>query len=226
MTTGAHWTWRSNEVNIINVLPLQVGEKFDDMYSSDNIPVDFDAFLNYSVTDPVSYVKDWGDHWYANNIAQTFRTAVRNECKKHKMTELVSGSDVTNKIEAAAIKVVTDFVKEKKMPIVFTKVNVGKINPNKDVSSEIAQTAVQQQRQRTEGEKKKAEDMRKMTEASRAIADNAYREAMKLAPEQYIRLEAVKAYSHATEVCAKNDNCTMILTQPGNTNGINIPIRK
>lgn len=220
---GSYWFWKTNGIYEINVLPQQQPEKFDDMMSSDNIPVDFDAFLNFQITDPVNYVANWGERWYGNNVQQAFRTIVREECKRYRMTDLVSNPDVPNKIEQVALAEVQKFAKEKGLPFVFTRVNVGKINPNADVMKEIAQTAVQQQRQRTEGERKKAEDMRAATEKSRAAADNAYREAMNLAPEQYIRLEAVKAYSHAAEECAKNEKCTMILTQPeSKINGINV----
>lgn len=214
-TPDSYWLWKSNKMFGICSLPQQAGEKFEDMMSSDNIPVDFDAFINYTIIDPVDYMANWGNHWYASNVQQVFRTAVRDECKRHKMSDLISNPEVSNKIEEVALAEVQKFGKEKKMPITFSKVNVGKINPNQNVMNEISQTAVQQQRQRTEGEKKKAEDMRRATEVARAAADNAYREAMNLGPEQYIRLEAVKAYSHAAEECAKNDKCTMILTQPG-----------
>ena len=213
---GGYWVWKSNQVFGIHTQPQQVDEKFDDMYSSDNIPVDFDAFLSYQITDPVSFYKNWGGDWYSANVQQVFRTSVREECKRHKMTDLTSNPETPAQIEKVALTEVQKFAKDKNIPFVFSRVNVGKINPNKDVMQEIAATAVQQQRQRTELDRKKAEDNRKMTEVARAAADNAYREAMKLAPEQYIRLEAVKAYSHAAEECAKNDKCTMILTQPGN----------
>lgn len=213
---GGYWVWKSNKVFGVHTLPQQVSEQFADMMSSDSIPVTFDAHLNYVTTDPVTFVKSWGDNWYAANVQQMFRTVARDECKRYKMNELISNPTTARAIEVQILKEVQAFAVAKKMPMTFTSVNIGSINPNKDVMNEIAQTAVQQQRQRTEGEKKKAEDNRRMTEVSRAAADNAYREAMKLAPEQYIRLEAVKAYSHAAEECAKNDKCTMILTQPGN----------
>jgi regulator of protease activity HflC (stomatin/prohibitin superfamily) len=223
--TGGYWVWKSNAVYGIRILPQQVSEDFKDMMSGDSIPVQFDAHLNYRIIDPVVYWRSWGEHWYSSNIQQTFRTVARDECKRYTMSSLITNPDTTRAIELKILEAVQKYAAEKKMPIEFTKVNIGKINPKDDVMAEIGQTAVQQQRQRTELDRKKAEDNRRMTEVSRAAADNAYREAMNLAPEQYIRLEAVKAYSHAAEECAKNDKCTMILTQPGNEVKATIPAR-
>jgi hypothetical protein len=54
-----------------------------------------------------------------------------------------------------------------------------------------------------------AEDERMKAEQSRASADNAYREAMHLSPEQFIQLETIKMQN---AVCGPNGkaNCTFI----------------
>lgn len=60
-------------------------------------------------------------------------------------------------------------------------------------------TAEQEQRSNTEKQRKLAEDQRLAAEQSRAAADNAYREAMRLSPEQFLQLEAIKMQR---DVCA------------------------
>ena len=54
---------------------------------------------------------------------------------------------------------------------------------------------------------KLAEDQRKMAEMSRASADNAYRQAMQLSPEQFIQLETIKMQR---DVCGSG-NCTFFV---------------
>jgi hypothetical protein len=68
-------------------------------------------------------------------------------------------------------------------------------------------TAAQQQRQKTEVQRKLAEDSRLDAEKSRAHADNAYREEMKLDGAQFVQLESVKRYS---EACSKSSSCVII----------------
>lgn len=70
-------------------------------------------------------------------------------------------------------------------------------------------TADQDQRSNTEKQRKLAEDARLAAEVSRAAADNAYRNAMNLTPEQFLRLETI----HMQErVCARG-GCTFISGQ-------------
>ncbi len=54
---------------------------------------------------------------------------------------------------------------------------------------------------------KLAEDARKAAEQSRAEADNAYRNALGISPEQFIQLKAIEMERDA---CLRN-HCTMIL---------------
>jgi hypothetical protein len=85
---------------------------------------------------------------------------------------------------------------------------VGKANPPDAVKNQRIETATQEQRIQTE-KQKTAEDQRQQAESSRANADNAYREAMHLSPEQFIQLETIKMQQ---EVCGPQGkaNCTFI----------------
>jgi hypothetical protein len=59
---------------------------------------------------------------------------------------------------------------------------------------------------------KLAEDQRMAAEQSRANADNAYREAMHLSPEQFIQLETIKMQSI---VCGPLGKATCTFIQNG-----------
>jgi regulator of protease activity HflC (stomatin/prohibitin superfamily) len=214
---GSHWTWRSNEVYEVSTQPNQAKEPFTDIISADSIPVEFDGFFNYYITEPIQRIK-LGDNWYTSNIQQTFKTLVRDECKKYKMTSLISDRETVVSIEKNVFDSLEKHIITTKLPIKLTKINIGKINPTEAVMKEIAATAVQQQRQRTQTETKLAEDKRKATEVSKAAADNAYREAMHLDPAQFIQLEALRTFAEAALDCAKSNSCMMVLTQPGSAN--------
>jgi hypothetical protein len=86
---------------------------------------------------------------------------------------------------------------------------VGKANPPDAIKNQRIETATQEQRIQTEKQTKLAEDQRQQAEQSRANADNAYREAMHLSPEQFIQLEMIKMQR---DVCGGNGkgNCTFI----------------
>ena len=70
-------------------------------------------------------------------------------------------------------------------------VTVGRALPPDAIKHQRIETAQQEQRVLTEGQTKLAEDARKAAEQSRADADNAYRNALGLSPQQFIQLETI-----------------------------------
>ena len=61
--------------------------------------------------------------------------------------------------------------------------------------------------QQHQAQRKLAEDARQEAEKSRAAADNAYRNALRMSSEQFLRLEAIHIQR---EVCLKG-GCTFIM---------------
>ena len=110
------------------------------------------------------------------------------------------------------------YIASAKLPVRLIQVTVGKANPPDSIKGQRIETATQQQRVLTEAQRKLAEDARKLAEKSRADADNAYRQAMQLSPDQFLRLETIKMQK---EACAKGGTtCTFIL---GNTPALMLP---
>ena len=70
---------------------------------------------------------------------------------------------------------------------------LGRANPPDAIKHQRVATAEQEQRQQTERQAKLAEDQRMEHERSRAAADNAYRLAMSLSPDQFIQLKSIEA---------------------------------
>jgi hypothetical protein len=96
-----------------------------------------------------------------------------------------------------------------KLPVQLITLTIGRAIPPDAVKNQRIETATQEQRIQTEQQKKLAEDARAQPEQSRAKADNAYREAMQLSPEQFIQLESVKMMERA----CSNGNCYLRATR-------------
>jgi exonuclease VII large subunit len=117
---------------------------------------------------------------------------VRQAVRKRGMNETAIDTSAIDAIDHEIKEALIAFFLEKKLPIKLVTMTVGKANPPDAIKSQRIETAAQQQRIQTEMQTKLAEDQRKMAEQSRAAADNAYREAMHLSPEQFIQLENIK----------------------------------
>jgi hypothetical protein len=80
------------------------------------------------------------------------------------------------------------------------------------VKNQRIETATQEQRIQTEKQTKLAEDRRQPAETGRANAENAYREAMQLPPEQFMQLETIKMQH---DFCGEKGNATCTFLQNG-----------
>lgn len=215
--TGREYGALSSLAIDVDMRPQRVDMEFDDMMTATGVPVNFHVVVTFHVTDSVKLVAKYGDAFWANNIDQPLRTAVRDSVKRREMQEMAisqsAADEVGAEVRAAALKI----LEMSGVPIEITDLNVGRINPPDAIKNQRIETAAQEQRAITEQQRKLAEDQRKMAEASRAAADNAFREAMQMTPEQYLRLETIKMQ---LEVCGPNgkSTCTFIIgTSPVQT---------
>jgi hypothetical protein len=185
------------------------------------VPVSFHVVATFKVTDPVKLVSQFGadrdtnkdgnlSGWgfWTRNLDQPMSNAVRDAVKKRDMQEMAisqtAADAVGQEVNAAAVSI----VQKLGIPIVFTAVNVGRVNPPDAIKNQRIETAAQEQRAITEQQRKLAEDQRKAAEQSRAAADNAYREAMQLSPDQFLQLERIKMQR---DVCAHGGTCTFFI---------------
>src|SRR6266436_1783367 len=188
-------------------------QKFDtemhDTMTSDGIPISFHAIVLLQVTDSVVLIKNFGPKWYQNNLEEQFKTMVRQAVRKRGMNETAISTTALDAIDAEIRDALVAFIKDKKLPVQLLTMTVGKANPPDVIKNQRIETATQEQRIQTEKQTKLAEDQRQQAEQSRANADNAYREAMHLSPEQFIQLETIKMQR---DVCGGNGktSCTFI----------------
>jgi len=215
VTTGREYGAITSDAVDVNMLPQRVDMEFDDMMTKSGVPVSFHVVATFKVTDPVKLVsqfgadrdeKAWG--FWNRNLDQPMQNAVRDSVKQRDMQEMAisqtAADAVGQEVSAAAIRI----VQQTGVPIVFTAVNVGRVNPPDAIKNQRIETAAQEQRAITEQQTKLAEDQRKAAEQSRAAADNAYREAMQLSPDQFLQLERIKMQR---DVCAHGGACTFFI---------------
>jgi regulator of protease activity HflC (stomatin/prohibitin superfamily) len=205
--TGRTLIAPTTEVVYVPITPVQFSVHFDDLMSSDGVPLDFDAVIRVQVTDSVRLVRDFGPQWYQNNVEAELRNRVRQAVRKHGMNETAIQTSAIESIDTEISAAMTAYIKEAALPVRLIQVTVGRANPPDAIKSQRIATAEQEQRANTERQRKLAEDQRKEAETARASADNAYRNAMSLSPEQFLRLEAIQMQR---EVCQKG-SCTFIL---------------
>lgn len=209
--TGMDFIASTTDAIMVDMQPRQYEQNFDDMMSSDGVPLDFHAILRIQVVDSVQLISKFGEKWYEKNLQAEFQSAVRQAVKKHGMNETAIQSSAVDQIDAEVFEALTTKIKEKGIPAVLLDITVGKANPPDSIKNQRIATAAEQQRVITETQRKLAEDARLQAEMSRAAADNAYREAMKLSPEQYLQLEEIKMKN---SVCG-GGKCTFFFGSSG-----------
>jgi len=205
--TGRSIVWFTTQYVIVSMQPQQFEVHFDDLMSSDGVPLDFDGVIRLLVTDSVKLIRQFGPGWYATNIEAEFRNRVRQAVRKHGMNETAISTKAIEEIDKEVSISMSDYLRKAEIPVKLVDVTVGKANPPDSIKHQRVETAAQQQRKLTEEQRKIAEDARKDAEASRAIADNAYREAMKLDPNQFLQLENIKMMR---DVCS-DGKCTFLV---------------
>ena len=213
VTTGRRfiaWTTRST---IVNMQPQRIDLEFDDLMTSDGVPIDFHAVITLQVLDSVKLVRDFSadgnlKNAFTKNLEQPFRTAVRDEVKKHGMNETAITVTASKEIDDRATEHIIRIINEKALPVKLIDLSLGRANPPDSVKHQRVETATQEQRVNTEKQRKLAEDQRKMAEESRAAADAAYNAKMSLTPVQYLELQKIQMQR---DVCNKG-GCTFLFS--------------
>lgn len=216
---GLTWVAWTTQANYVDMKPQRVDLIFDDLMTSSGVPIDFHAVFSYQVTDSVKMVQSFGNDtvtyddkstapgFFARNLDQPFRSAVRDAVKKHDMQAMAITAVAAEEVDDEVTAHLERLIKETGVPIKLIDLSLGRANPPDAIKHQRIETAAQEQRIITEQQRKLAEDQRKAAEESRAAADQAYIQKMGLNPSQYVSLEAIKMQR---EVCA-GGKCTFLL---------------
>lgn len=209
---GLSWYWLSTNQLPVAMTPIKYDEPLEHLATNDNNFINYASYIVLQWKDPAELVKKFGtEKWYEHNLKEQYRTIVRDVTKKYQMTAIMTDPQTLADIEKEIAKQFRAHIEKTGLHVELLNVNMGKALPDATVVAEMNETAVKQQRIKTETQRKLSEDARKAAEQSRANADNAYRESMKLDSAQFVQLESIKAYS---EACKASKNCVIV---QGNT---------
>ena len=209
VTPGLDWVALTTDHVMVNMQPQQFGVHFEDLMSSDGVPLDFDAVIRLQVTNSVTLIRDFGERWFERNVQAEFQNRVRQAVRQHGMNETAISTAAVEEIDAEVTGAMESYLSEASLPVRLIQVTVGRANPPDAVKDQRVATATEQQRQLTEQQRKIAEDARLEAERSRAAADNAYRNSLGLSAAQFIALEAINMQR---EVCAvAGSSCAFVV---------------
>ena len=70
LTSGSEWRWFSTDEVKFKVSPTQYEEKFQDIFTADNTPIDLSAniLLQIKKGETPVLLEGFGEDWYKNNI--------------------------------------------------------------------------------------------------------------------------------------------------------------
>jgi len=210
--TGRTFTAFTTDGIDVYMQPQKLETELPDTMTQDGVPITFHAIMVLQVVDSVSLIKNFGPDWYKNNMEEPFKTMIRQAVRKRGMNETAISTTALDAIDNEIRDELVAFIREKKLPIQLVTMTVGKANPPDAIKNQRIETATQEQRIQTEKQTKLAEDQRQQAEQSRANADNAYREAMHLSPEQFIQLEMIKMQK---DVCGGSGKASCTFIQNG-----------
>ena len=209
VTTGRKFIFFTTNAIKVSMIPTRINEPFNDIMTKDGVPLDFQATLTLQVTDSVRLIKNYGVDFYKDSIQVEIQKYVRSAVKMRGMNETAIEVSALDKIDEEVTDNIRSFFKEQDIPVRLINFTVGRANPPDSVLNQRIATAEQEQRTNTENKRIRAEEERKKAESARALADNAYRSEMNLTPEQFVRLEQIKA---TKEMCtAKGAVCSFLI---------------
>jgi ribosomal protein S7 len=211
--TGQMWLAPTTTGVIVSMFPRQQHFNFDDLFTSNGVPLDFQAAIQYQIVDSLKLVCQFGADdgpegmgFFHRVLSNPFRTIVRSAVKNYTLNEMA----ITASAADAADKLITEqfakVVLETGVPIKVLGVTLGRANPPDAIKTQRIATAEQEQRVNTEHQRKLAEDMRRAAEESRAIADRAYNDKMGMNTEQWLATKQMDAFR---EVCG-GGKCTIV----------------
>jgi len=209
VTTGRTWAAITTDGVDVSMQPQRFEQDMSDTMSADGVPLGFHAMITLQVTDAVALVKNFGPNWYQNNVEPQFMQDIRQSVRNHGMNEVAINSSAIDAIDNEVRGQLESFFNSSHIPVRILSMTVGRAIPPDAIKDQRIQTAAQEQRIQTEKEVTLAEEQRAKAEAARAVADNAYRQAIGLSPAQFIELQRIQMQG---VVCGPNGkaNCTYI----------------
>lgn len=198
VTTGCTWCVWTTSSTTFKITPQRYDEKFLDIFSNDNTPLDFNSYINIQIKKGKTPVllENYGVEWYTNNIQVPYRNYTREEVSKYSPFDLISNREILNRIDSVImskmVTLVATLSKEKEFPILIKSVVTGAASPDQGVKDEMNRTAQMIQAKLTQDREEQMHKARARAETARAQADDAYMKAMHFTPSQFIQLKYIE----------------------------------
>ncbi len=196
VTTGLRWCWWSTHSETFKIVPIKYEEKLDDIVTNENTPLDFNMTITLQIERgrTPELLKNYGVHWYENNIQEIYINTSRDYVSRYSPFDLTSNREVIAQIDSSVrvdmINYINKLSLDKPFPVKVVNVITGKAIPNKEQMAEMNNTAAQIQAKVTQERRVEMEEAREKAERQRAIADKAYQREMGLSTDQFIALRA------------------------------------
>jgi len=197
---------------IFKITPVAYAEKFENLISDDNVPLDFETHLTLRIhkgSTPDLY-KNFGADWYEHNVSPKFRSLVRDVVSAYKMQDLISSREILTAIDEKLFKSMETYFKAIKIPVEIMQVTIGAATPPDEVLVETQKTAAQNQSILTQEARAKAELSRKQAEINKAIADEAYKQQMGMSISDYLELRQLEIEKEKVELIKDKQNVSII----------------
>lgn len=219
---GSTWKVCTTDFIKFTMTPVQYDEKFDDIMSSDNTPVDLSAHVLIKIIDGKTplLLDKFGVNWYQNDIQKTFCNDIRNEISKYPMMELTCKRSIYDSLRVRTKNILEARVKSIGLPVEIIDVIIDKATPNPEVMEEYNKTAAKIQAKQTQKNAAEMEIARKYAEEKRAEADKAYQNTMGLTPAQFIQLKSIDIEKEKVDMIRNKGNVNVTLFMGGGTTPI------
>ncbi|MEW5735563.1 MAG: SPFH domain-containing protein [Thermodesulfobacteriota bacterium] len=211
---GRGWYWCSTTGIDVPTVPIKMDEPFNDLITSNTMPIDFASYLKLRILDGVVLIRNFGGKWYDANIKEQYRTVVRNVARKYSFDAILTRPEVIDQMEADIRQELTKILKSIKIPVVVEDLSLGKATPNGPVMDEINKTAAAQQQKKTQDELAAAQVARKFAEEKRAEADDAYRVKMGWSPSEYLQYMIADMYAKSAGMLIVTTEGTAVTVAP------------
>lgn len=191
---GKHFVWPADELLAFDATPITITEPFNDIASSDNMPMDFRLHIKLRLKKGRGYAvyEKLGMNWYKQAVKEELRTLTRNVVRTKTGDELRLDTTVVNAAQEEIRSGLVTIMKDEGVEYEILDISIGGVTPPDEVLTEAAATAAQAQRIKTEANRKSAEIARKDAENAAALADQEYMNQMNMTVDQYIRRKGIE----------------------------------
>lgn len=219
VSTGLEWCALTTHPVYFKIVPWRYDEKFDDLFSNDNTPLDFHTSIIIQIEKGKTPIllRNYGEYWYENNIQRWYRNKTREYVSMYGPFDLMSNREILREIDSKISKDIAEYIKQKsdssEFPIKVVEIITDRATPNPSQLAEMDNTATAIQQTKTQERLREMESVREAAERQRAIADRAYMNSMGLTANQYIELRA-------WEIIEKKEGANVDVLFNGSTDAI------